>query len=76
VQFFYHWVWLDFYIPVWPNIAASLVIFFFLIAKLRAMDKMHKLHHQQAMQLAKDHHEEAMQQKPAVSESPGPADSQ
>jgi hypothetical protein len=40
----YHWVWLDFYVPVWPNIAASAVLGTAVFMKLHAMHKLHKRH--------------------------------
>lgn len=55
---FAHYVITDFYDPVWPNIAASAVLFVAMLAKFRALEKLHKLHHQEAMQLAKAHHAE------------------
>jgi hypothetical protein len=63
-QFLYHWLWTDLYVPVWPNIVASLFCFFFILAKLRTMEKLRKLHHQQAMQLAQDHHDELVAKMP------------
>jgi hypothetical protein len=61
-------------VPVWPNIVASLFCFAFILVKLRALDKLHKLHHQEAMQLAKDHHAEVMGSAPTSSagEQPHP----
>jgi hypothetical protein len=40
----YHWVYLDFYIPVWPNIAASAVLGPVVWMKLHAIHKLHKQH--------------------------------
>jgi hypothetical protein len=53
----YHLLVIDIYDPVWPNIVASLMCFFGVLAKLRAMEKLRKLHHHQAMQQAQAHHE-------------------
>lgn len=44
VQWLYHWVWVDFYVPVWPNIAAAGICTAALWAKLRAIHKLHKKH--------------------------------
>jgi len=40
----YHWAWQDFYVPVWPNIAASAVLGPLIWLKLRAIQKLHKEH--------------------------------
>lgn len=41
-QWAYHWVWLDFYVPVWPNLVASLIVYVFVLAKIRALRKLHE----------------------------------
>lgn len=55
----YHWLWLDFYVPVWPNIVASLVVYVFVMVKLRALRKLHEelrdLHERHREELAKAH---------------------
>jgi hypothetical protein len=65
VAFLYHWFWLDLYIPVWPNIVASLFCFAFILVKLRTMEKLRKLHHREAMQLAQAHHTEMLSRFPS-----------
>ena len=37
----YHYLYLDFYIPLWPNLAASGVVYVLVAAKLRALRKVH-----------------------------------
>ena len=56
-QLLYHYLILDFYDPVWPNIAASAVLTVIVVGKLRAMEKLRKLHHREAMQQAQEHHD-------------------
>lgn len=60
----FHYLVADFYDPVWPNIAASLVCLVAVFAKLRTLEKLRKLHHEQAMQLAQDHHDELIAKMP------------
>jgi hypothetical protein len=40
----YHWFYLDFYVPVWPNLAAEVAVTGFIWSKLHAMHKLHKQH--------------------------------
>lgn len=40
----YHWLWLDFGLPVWPNLAASAVLGPAVWLKLHAIHKLHKQH--------------------------------
>jgi hypothetical protein len=46
----------DVYDPIWPNIAASIICLVAVLVKLRALEKMHKLHHKQALDQAAMHH--------------------
>jgi hypothetical protein len=41
-QWFYHWFYLDAWCPIWPNLAASLIIYVFLIVKMRSITKLHE----------------------------------
>ena len=53
----YHWLYLDFWCPLWPNIAASAVVYAFVTVKLQAMQKLHE----EALALQARHHKEHMQ---------------
>ena len=65
----HHILVIDLYDPIWPNIAASLICAGFLFTKLRSMDRLHKLHHKQAMEQAQVHHA-AIMAATATKESP------
>ena len=53
----YHWLYLDFWCPLWPNIAASAVVYAFVVVKLHAMQKLHE----ETLALTARHHREHMQ---------------
>ncbi len=53
----YHWVWADFWTPVWPNLAASFVLYIAVYLKMRSLAKLHV----QMMALHTRHHREQMQ---------------
>lgn len=55
-HFFYHWVWMDLWGPVWPNLVASLVVYVFVFLKMRALADLHK----EITSLQVRHHEEHM----------------
>ena len=56
--FLYHWVYLDFWCPLWPNIAASAVVYAFVTVKLRTMQKLHE----ETLAVQARHHKEHMRQ--------------
>lgn len=35
IGWFHHWVFVDFWVPVWPNIAAAIVMSTFIVRKTR-----------------------------------------
>lgn len=41
-QWAYHWLVLDLWYPVWPNLAASLIVYTFVVLKLRAIRELHE----------------------------------
>lgn len=55
----YHYLYQDFYSPVWPNLVASLVVYVSVMVKLRALRKLHEelrdLHERHREELAKAH---------------------
>lgn len=57
----YHWIYADFWIPVWPNLAASVFIWAFMWWKLRAIQEAHKVH----ALLTRELHEKLMDNTPA-----------
>jgi hypothetical protein len=63
----YRWVIEDLWYPLWPNLAASLVVYVFVWLKLRAMQEMHRelkdLHNRHHAE-----HMEAISRIPAASE--------
>ncbi len=52
----YHWVYLDFYAPVWPNIIASILVAAWVTMKLRATRRLQE----QIRDLHERHHAEHM----------------
>lgn len=56
-QWAYHWLYQDLWIPLWPNLAASLVVYVFMWVKLRSMQKMHA----ELKEMHLRHHAEQMQ---------------
>lgn len=53
----YHYLYLDFYVPLWPNIAASAVVYVLVAARIRALRKVHEellaLHASHRLELAR-----------------------
>ncbi len=52
----YHWLYQDFWVPVWPNLAASLLVWAFMWWKLHAM----RGWHEEMLRLQVHHHHEQM----------------
>jgi uncharacterized membrane protein YcjF (UPF0283 family) len=52
----YHWLYQDFWAPLWPNLAASAVVYVFVLARLRALRKLHE----ELTALQAKHHAEHM----------------
>lgn len=50
----WHYLIVDFYDPVWPNLAASVVVGVAVWFRLRAQDALRTLHHEEAMELHKE----------------------
>ncbi len=42
MQWIYHWLYLDLWCPIWPNLAASLIVYVFVWWKLHTMQKLHE----------------------------------
>jgi hypothetical protein len=62
-QWFYHWIYLDAWCPIWPNLAASLIIYVFLLVKMRSITKLHEEQvklHDELKALHTEHHHEHM----------------
>jgi len=53
----YHWIYLDAWVPIWPNLAASLVVYIFVYLKMRSLAKVHE----ELKTLHIQHHREQMQ---------------
>jgi hypothetical protein len=53
---FYHWVYQDAWVPIWPNLAASLIVYVFVYLKLKAMTDLHK----EMLAVQDRHHREHM----------------
>ena len=41
-QWLYHWVYIDAWCPIWPNLAASLIVYVFVFLKVRSMQEIQK----------------------------------
>jgi len=41
-----HWLWNDFYVPVWPNIAASAILGIWALRRFIRIEKLHRQHHE------------------------------
>jgi hypothetical protein len=52
----FHWIWVDFYVPVWPNIAASAFLAVGVLLKLRAMEVGRKIRHEELMRSHRELH--------------------
>lgn len=53
----YHWVYIDGWCPIWPNLAASLIVYVFVFFKVRAMQDLQKEQvrmHQKLLDLHQD----------------------
>ena len=62
-QWFYHWIYLDGWCPIWPNLAASLIVYVFVFLKMRSMTKLHEEQvrlHKQMLEVQNRHHQEHM----------------
>jgi hypothetical protein len=57
MHWLYHWVWLDFYVPIWPNIAASILCASWVVVRLRKLRQLHIQHHQELLDAQQTHHE-------------------
>ena len=53
----HHWIWVDLYVPVWPNIAASLALAIWVGFRLHVLRKLHLALHD----LQHQHHREHME---------------
>lgn len=73
IAFLYHWIWLDFWIPVWPNLAASLFLWILAWWKLQAMHRLQKAHleiHKAHMDWVKDNMTGSSDGQPALPSLP------
>lgn len=41
----HHWLYDDFYVPIWPNIIASIIMAIWVYGRLKALERLHKKHH-------------------------------
>jgi hypothetical protein len=52
----YHWLWQDLYVPLWPNVLASGVVYVLVLVRLRALRRLHE----EIRDIQARHHEEHM----------------
>jgi hypothetical protein len=52
----YHYLWIDVYNPVWPNIAASAILGVWAFRKFLHLEKLHRANHEQHMEKLEDIH--------------------
>lgn len=63
-QWLYHWIYIDGWCPIWPNLAASLIVYVFVFLKMRSMTELHKEQvklHDELKVMQSRHHKEHMQ---------------
>ena len=72
-HFLYHWLWVDFWTPVWPNIVASLVIWGFMWFWVRSMRDL-KAEMTEVKERQAKHHKELKQAINEVASANPPAD--
>jgi hypothetical protein len=52
----YRWLWQDLYVPLWPNVLASGVVYVLVLVKLQALRRLHE----ETRDMHERHHEEHM----------------
>lgn len=62
-EFLYHYLWLDMYVPIWPNIAASAILAAWALRKFVKIEKLHRKNHQAQMEKMEAMHDAIRSQK-------------
>lgn len=66
---FHHWILIDFWDLVWPNLAASLIVFIFVYLKVRSVKKLNE----ELKELHLKHHHELKEAVAQVTGTSSPA---